>query len=160
VTDRTVFSDSEWSLLVHLPQWALIAASAAQPDNALRTAAEKESGFIIVTRGRESGNPFVVGLANQVVDSDGDPAAAPAPIDFSDRSAGIATVLEQAQQVASLLAAKADPADCAAYRRWLLAIVDVVVRAARSGDILGFGGKLVTDSELSFRNRLDQVLRA
>jgi hypothetical protein len=57
-----------------------------------------------------------------------------------------------------MLAGKADPADAAAYRRWLLAITDVVISAARTGDILGFGGQLVTASEHRFRDRLAAVL--
>jgi hypothetical protein len=34
-----------------------------------------------------------------------------------------------------------------------------VIRAARSGDILGFGGQLVTPSERSFRDRLVLTLQ-
>jgi hypothetical protein len=79
--------------------------------------------------------------------------------DFHDRKAGLTAVLEKVAEVATLLAARAAPEDARAYRRWLVGITDVVIAAARSHDVLGFGGELITASERSFRERLVLTLQ-
>ena len=50
------------------------------------------------------------------------------------------------------------PDDAAAYRRWLLAISDTVIAAARSHGVLGIGGSYVTELEVGFDRRLEQGL--
>jgi hypothetical protein len=68
-------------------------------------------------------------------------------------------VLERVASVVSVVNAKADATDAAAYRQWLVDITDVVIKAARSGDFLGFGGQLITASEHNFRDRLVLTLQ-
>jgi hypothetical protein len=155
MTEKTAFTPEQWSLLVRLPRWVASAASASQPDGPMRTAAEREAGLITIAHARSSGNTFVEGLARQLVDEFDRPD--PGVIDFRDKEAGITRVLERVKAANELLTTVADSADAAAYREWLLGVTDVVIRAARTGDVFGIGGVLVTDLEWRFRDQLVQV---
>jgi hypothetical protein len=135
------------------------AASAAQRDLPYRTNIEIEAGLIASARGRDTGNAFVAEVGSDTLRIFDDRSTVSA-IEFKDTASGIATVLDRVGGVNQMLGAKADPADATAYRSWLLAITDVVISAARTGDILGFGGQLVTASEHRFRDRLAHVLRS
>ena len=158
VTTRANFADDEWDLVVELPRWVVAAASAAQHDLTYRTNHEVEAGFVASAHGRDTGNAFVTEVANacmRIFDNRGVIAGT----DFTDRDAAIDSVLAKVGAVNRLVTAKADAEDVAAYRKWLVSITDVVISAARSGDILGFGGRLVTASEHSFRDRLVLTLQ-
>jgi hypothetical protein len=158
VTTRANFATDEWELVVQLPRWVVAAASAAQHDLAYRTNHEVEAGFVASANGRHTGNAFVTEVADacmRIFDHQGVVAGT----DFSDRSTAIAGVLDKVAAVNKVVTEKADPEDVAAYRKWLVSITDVVISAARSGDILGFGGQLVTASEHSFRDRLVLTLQ-
>jgi hypothetical protein len=158
MTTRADFTTDEWTLVVRLPRWVVAAASCAQHDLAYRTNHEVESGFVASANGRQSGNAFVTSVAVETMGVFDDRSVL-AGIDFADRETAIATVLDQVATVNRLLTAKAERDDVSAYRRWLVDITDVVIRAARSGDVLGFGGQLVTSSERSFRDRLVLTLQ-
>ena len=158
MTSRADFATNEWDLVVQLPRWVVAAASAAQHDLAYRTNHEVESGFVASAHGRHSGNAFVSEVANETMRIF-DQRSVVAGTDFADRDAGIDSVLEKVGTVNKLVSEKADPDDVTAYRNWLISITDVVISAARSGDVLGFGGKLVTASEHNFRDRLVLTLQ-
>jgi hypothetical protein len=158
VTTRANFADDEWDLVVQLPRWVVAAASAAQHDLAYRTNHEVEAGFVASAHGRHTGNAFVTEVAGEcmrIFDNRG----VIARTDFTDRHAAIDSVLEKVGAVNRLITVKADPEDAVAYRKWLVSITDVVITAARSGDVLGFGGQLVTASEHNFRDRLVLTLQ-
>jgi hypothetical protein len=158
VTTRAAFTGEEWDLIVKLPRWVVAAASASQQDLKYRTKHEVEAGFIASADGRRLGNPFVTEVASATMAIYDDPGAVRA-IEFDDREQGIGAVLEQARVVNQLLKARVDVAEAMTYRRWLLAITDIVITAARTGDFLGFGGQLVTAPEHRFRDRLVLVLQ-
>ncbi len=158
MTTRSVFAKDEWDRLVQLPRWVVAAASASQRDLPHRTNIEIEAGLIASARGRDTGNAFVAEVGADTLRIFDDRSTVSA-IEFKDTESGIATVLDRVGGVNELLGTKADPADAMAYRSWLLAITDVVISAARTGDILGFGGQLVTALEHRFRDRLAQVLQ-
>jgi hypothetical protein len=156
MTSRADFTDEEWDLVVAAPRWVVAAASAAQRDLAYRTDHEIEQGFVATAHGRCAGNDFVTAVAAEtmkIFDSRTFVA------DFEDRSAGLDATVNRVAAVVELLAARASAEDAKAYRKWLVEIADVVIRAARSHDILGFGGELVTASERGFRDRLVLTLQ-
>jgi hypothetical protein len=158
VTTRAEFANDEWENLVHLPRWVVAAASAAQRDVRYRTNIEIEAGLIASAHGRDTGNAFLTEVAADTLRIFDDRPTV-AAIEFADRDAGITSVLDRAAGVNQMLGGRADAGDASAYRRWLLTITDLVISAARSGDFLGFGGQLVTDSERQFRDRLAAVLQ-
>jgi hypothetical protein len=158
MTTRADFAGDEWDRLVQLPRWIVAAASAAQRDLPHRTTHELEAGFIASANVSELGNAFVAEVADEtqrLFDRRSDVTTG----EFSDREAAIAAVLDRARAANQILKEKATVGDAMAYRRWLLTITDIVISAARSGDFLGFGGKLVTEKERSFRDRLVLVLQ-
>ena len=155
MTDRAAFAEAEWDLLVRLPRWVASAAGAAQSDGALRSAAEEDVGLLAVAGGRESTSPFVASIARRLIDTYDDLDAGP---DFADPTKGIASVYDRANAAAQLLAAKADGADASAYRKWLLTIADMVVGQARTGGVLGVGGRNVSAAERQFCDGLAQAL--
>jgi hypothetical protein len=165
VTDEPLYStlgftDSEWGLLVGLPQAVLTAASAATPDNARKTRAENEAGLEKISEARASASPLVAGVANAALSQTGDPELGEeAPvIEPADPIGYAEDVLERAAQAAALLAGKAEQADAETYKHWLVEIADTVVGAASTGGVLGLGGETVTDSERSFRDDLAKNL--
>jgi hypothetical protein len=159
VTTRADFANDEWEQLVQLPRWVVAAASAAQPDLAFRTNIEMEAGFIASANGRESDSPLVTAVAADTLKIFDNRATVQAT-HFADLEAGIQAVLERVRTANQLLKGKADVADAMAYRRWLLTITDIVIRAARTGDVLGFGGKLVTAPEQRFRDQMVLILQS
>jgi hypothetical protein len=156
-----VFSKEEWDLLVKVPRWVVRAASASQPDNARRTMIETEAGFLSVAEGRALGSDLVKDIAQDTMGIFDEKRGLPesAGITFDDLDTGMAAVIVQAQAAYGLLQDRA-PDDAATYRRWLLAISDTVIAAARSHGLLGIGGTYVTDLEKGFDRRLEQALGA
>jgi hypothetical protein len=158
VTTKADFATDEWAQVVQLPRWVVAAASASQRDLAYRTNHEVEAGFVASAHGMYTGNGFVTEVAGETLRIF-DLRGVVAETDFSDREAAIDSVLEKVATVNTLIAEKADAEDAAAYRKWLVSVTDVVIAAARSNDILGFGGQMVTQSEHNFRDRLVLTLQ-
>jgi hypothetical protein len=154
------YSDEEWGLLVGLPQSVVVAASQAESDGSRRTLAEWTAGMTAIADGREAASPLVRDVATEVVARQGDVEEGEEPpvITFPDRDAGIADVLQRAGAVHSLLAAKAEQADAEAYRFWVVTVAEQVVGAAKSGDVFGIGGDVVTEPERRFRDSLAAAL--
>lgn len=158
------YTDEEWGLLVGLPQSVLIAASQAEQDGGRRTREEWTAGMTAIADGRGSASDLVRRVATEVVARQGGieedlvGGQEPPIIEFPDPKAGIADVIDRARAAHELLAAKTEAADAESYRFWLITLADQVVSAAKSGDVLGFGGELVTPAERAFRDELAAVL--
>jgi hypothetical protein len=154
------FTDSEWGLLVGLPQSVLTAASAATPDSARKTRAESEAGLDVISDGRASASVLVAAIAKEIVSEVGDPERGEeAPvIEPGDPIAYAQDVVDRAAEAGALLVAKAAPADAETYKHWLVEIAESVVGAASTGGVLGIGGETVTESERAFRDRLAGAL--
>lgn len=158
MTTRADFAGDEWNRIVRLPRLVVAAASAAQRDVAYRTNIEVEAGLVASAKGRESSNKFVAEVAAETLRVFDDRSTLEG-VDFAKPEVGIEAVLTRAAAVNEILKANADPADAAMYRRWLLKITEVVISAARTGGLLGFFGRRVTDSEKRFRDRLTATLQ-
>jgi hypothetical protein len=158
LTTRADFTPDEWSRLVQLPRWVVAAASASQRDTPHRTNVEIEAGLLASAHGRDTGNTFVAEVGEELMQVFDNRSTVNA-IEFTDVEAGIGAVLDQSSAAMRLIGAKGAAVDAAAYRGWLLGITDVVIKAARTGDFMGFGGVLVTESEHRFRDRLAEALQ-
>jgi hypothetical protein len=154
------FTDSEWGLLVGLPQAVLTAASAATHDSSRKTRAENAAGQEKISDGRASASPLVAAIAAALLDQAGDPELGEEPpvIEPGDPIGYAQDVVDRSAQASVLLAAKATAPDSETYKHWLVEIADTVVGAASSGGVLGIGGETVTDSERSFRDDLAKAL--
>ena len=154
------FTDTEWGLLVGLPQSVLTAASVATPDGARKTRAENEAGRDVISDARVSASQLVAAVAATLLAEVGDPELGEeAPvIEPGDPLAYAEDVLQRAAEVNALLTAKAEQADAETYEHWLIEIAESVVGAASTGGVLGLGGEQVTDSEREFRDGLAKAL--
>lgn len=154
------FTDSEWGLLVGLPQSVLTAASAASPDGTRKTRAENAAGLDKISDARGSASPLVAAVAVELVTRVGDPETGEElpVIEPSDPAGYADDVLDRAAKAAALLASRASDGDAGAYKHWLVEIAETVVGAASTGGVFGIGGADVTESERKFRDRLSQVL--
>ncbi|MCA2214751.1 hypothetical protein [Jidongwangia harbinensis] len=154
------FTDSEWGLLVGLPQAVLTAASVATPDSARKTRAESAAGQDKISDARASASPLVLAVATAALAQAGDPELGEEPpvIEPSDPIGYAEDVVNRAAEANALLAAKATEQDAETYKHWLVEITDTVVGAASSGGVLGIGAESVTDDERNFRDRLAKVL--
>ncbi|MET0419086.1 MAG: hypothetical protein ABW022_23985 [Actinoplanes sp.] len=154
------FTDSEWGLLVGLPQSVLTAASAATPDSTRKTRAESAAGLDVISDARASASPLVTAVAAAIVSRVGDPDLGEEPpvIEPSDPAGYAEDVISRAAEANALLAAKAELAEAETYKHWLVEIAESVVGAASSGGVLGIGGDTVTDSERAFRDALAKAL--
>ncbi len=158
MTTKADLSSDEWNRLVQLPRWVVAAASAAQHDLVYRTNVEVETGLLASAHGRDTGNSFVAEVAAETL-LIFDNLSVVSSIDFTDKESGIAAVLDLATVVNQILDTKVDRGDAMALRRWLIGITDAVIAAATTGGFLGFGGKRITESEQSFRDRLAVELK-
>ncbi|WP_127503106.1 hypothetical protein [Actinoplanes solisilvae] len=154
------FTDSEWGLLVGLPQSVLTAASVASPDSTRKTRAEAEAGLDVISDARASASPLVAAVAGAIVTRVGDPELGEEPpvIEPGDPIAYAQDVLDRAAEANALLVAKAEQADAETYKHWLVEIAESVVGAASTGGVLGLGAESVTDNERAFRDDLAKAL--
>ena len=165
MTDQPVyatfgFTDSEWGLLVGLPQSVLTAASAAAPDGGRKTRAENAAGLDKISDGRGSASPLVSAVAGELVTRVGDPELGEElpVIEPSDPIGYVGDVLERAAKAAQLLHGRTSDGDAGAYKHWLVEIAETVVGAASTGGVFGIGGDVVTETERRFRDQLSKVL--
>jgi hypothetical protein len=128
------FPPAEWDLLTHLPAQVVIAAISAEVDTARHTVVEGLAGIEAIAGGRAFDSELVRAVVAAIFaepdEVDGPPAAGPVRQEFADRSRGIVDVLTTCRSATALLAARADPADSAAYRQWLQSIAARVCAAA------------------------------
>ena len=101
------FTDSEWGLLVGLPQSVLTAASAATPDSTRKTRAETAAGLDVISDARASASPLVAAVAGAILSRAGDPELGEEPpvIEPSDPIAYAQDVLGRATEANALLVA-------------------------------------------------------
>ncbi len=71
-----------------------------------------------------------------------------------------AKAIEDAAAVNALLDAKADSADAAEYRAWVLSVATGVAKAAKEGGFLGFGGEEVSEGETETIAQISAALGA
>jgi hypothetical protein len=151
------FESHEWELLTRLPARIMIAATSAEEDSHRRTVDEGLAGISAIAAGASSSSDLVrAAVAAIYAEADPDP---PTAEQFRDRSAGITEVLVSCRAASLVLDARATPADAEAYRSWMEAIAERVCGAAKSGDVLGFGGVTCSRTERQFLTDLAQALR-
>ena len=157
---RLGFTDSEWGLLVGLPQSVLTAASAATPDSTRKTRQETAAGLDVISDARASASQLVAAVARAIVSRVGDPEMGDEPlvIEPGDPIGYVQDVLNRTAEANALLLAKAEQADAETYKHWLVEIAESVVGAAATGGVLGIGGETVTDDERQFRDELAKAL--
>ncbi|GAA3517053.1 hypothetical protein [Actinocatenispora rupis] len=157
-TRTTDYTPSEWRLLVELPELVVIAATSAEADGMRRTVDEGMAGDRGIESGTHSDSPLVRKVAAELWTDDDTGTPQPTAVEFNDRAKGLADTLAKARRAATVLAAKAAPADARAYTEWVSRIAEVVCGAAKSGGFLGIGGESVSPAERRFLTSLSDAL--
>jgi len=143
------FTAEERNLLVRLPRWIVDAAISA---GGVRSRHDADNGFLSVANGRRLDNALVADLAGDAVKVyDQDPKRS--GVDPTTE-AGLELVIGYAQTAMSILRTKAEEADAATYRRWLLTITDDAITTVRP-----IGGVHTHPEQRRFRERLADVTR-
>jgi hypothetical protein len=149
MTTRTDFDPEEWQTVVGAPAIAGIIVSAAERGDTTR-----EATAIAQAYGEaQKAHPGFDLLGEIVARS---PEGLPSEPSVHEGAEGDG--LKQIQTAVALLEAKATPEEVDTYRRFAFEVAERVALAARSGDVLGIGGKLVSDAEQEALERVAEAL--
>lgn len=153
-------SPEQWAALRNLPHLVALAvsASAGSPIDLLF---ERAAGRAAIANGINNDHPLVRAIAAR-----GEIAAAAAAVRaLVTESHGthrppedlLPLATEAARHVADVLRVHGGELDRYAYRQFVVGVARKVAEAAREGDVLGLGGRLVSDAE---RAAIDSIARA
>lgn len=161
MTDKTAFSQDEWTRLKRAPFVAGMAISIADPGGPIELAKETAAALRTVLGAAEQGGrgPFVSALANEVAT---DAKAHRNPMhDFRPKGALAGNeILDELRAVNGIVTAKAAPDEADAYRQWLRDAAREAADAAKEGGFFGFHAVRVSDGEQRMLDKLDEVLAA
>ncbi|MFG1954096.1 hypothetical protein [Micromonospora sp. NPDC048830] len=122
-----VYSAAEWALLTGLPGRVLVAAATPAPGHPPRGVAAGLAGLDAVAAGRAFDSDLVRAVVAAIY-SRHDGSTPPA-----DRLTDLVDLLAACRAAVGVLRRRADPADSAAYRQWVLSVAARVCRAAPAG---------------------------
>jgi hypothetical protein len=159
--DRASLSLDEWAALRNLPHLVAIAvsASAGSPIDLLY---ELAAGRAAIGNGVNNEHPLVRTIATRhEIDAARvavkglliEPQGMHRP---PEELLPIAT--EAARRVAELLRARGSELDRYAYREFVIGVARQVAEAAREGDFLGLGGRVVSDAERTAISAIAEAL--
>ncbi len=152
------FSTEEWNDLLRAPMLVSYAIAGAAPSG--------EDGFIqemsavadaIIEGGQQAAKESLLDrvVADIVANADDEQRGATEKIPVS---AIKEKALDNCRRVASLLQTKASAEEAEGYKRWVLAVAERVASAAKEGGFLGFGGTMVSESEVATINEIAAAL--
>ena len=159
MTDRSAFTDEEWTRLERAPLVAGMAISLADPGGPIEAVKESMATLRTLTETAESGGhgELVDSVAKSVAEK---VKQRQSPLgDFKPRG-GMAgeQILDELRSVNSILIEKAEPDEAAAFREWLLTAAKRSAEAAKEGGFLGFKAERVSEGEQEMLDKLGQVL--
>ncbi|GAA2706240.1 hypothetical protein ACFY2R_02180 [Micromonospora olivasterospora] len=122
-----VYSAAEWELLTNLPGRVLVAAAVPAPGRPPRGVAAGLAGLDAVAAGRVFDSDLVRAVVAAIY-ARHDSSTSPA-----DRLTDLVDLLASCRAAVRVLRRRADPADSAAYRQWVLSVAARVCRAVPVG---------------------------
>ena len=158
---QSSLSPDEWAALRNLPHLVAIAvsASAGSPIDLLF---EHVAGRAAIANGINNEHPLVQAIAGRREIEAARVAVKRIVIEPQGMHRPPEELLplatEAARHVADLLRARGNELDRYAYREFVLGVARRVAEAAREGDILGFGGRRVSDAERAAISSLAEAL--
>jgi len=154
IADR--FSPVEWSVLSGLPERVVASAIIADPVTGLSSLLEEVAGLTQLSQGAmERPDSELVQAVFAAYKANGEGEAQTLELSQQGVENLIPETLQMAAQVGELLAHSVDFVEAEAFVSWLRDAAEAVVTAARSGGILGIGGKTISDAEAEFLQALD-----
>lgn len=160
---RDKLTDLDWDAIRNTPHLVMLAVSGAG-GSALDEMLERKAGLMGIAEGMHSTQSLLRELAGstEIMKAQDEIRALVHGLPDSQRT----PARMQEQALASMgraldaIAANGSPDDLSGYVDFVLATATRVAKAAREGDILGLGGKLVSQDESDFIARLESLARA
>lgn len=138
MTEKAQFDAEEWERISSAPSIAAMYVITSEKGGALRESMAVGKVYADA-RKSSTGSPLI----DEVVVA----VNAVSPNEFSSKEELQAEAVSRVEDAKRTLAAKADPDEVAAYRKFILAVVSQVAEADKSGGFLGVGGERVTERE-------------
>jgi hypothetical protein len=158
---RDELTDEQWSVLCAAPQLVLLAVSASGGSR-LDAVLERSAGIRAIENGRNNDHPLIRAIAAPE-------AIAVAQESVASKAYGKAGTLVDAKDLLALATSSVQAAagvlrqsggelDLYAYREFVAGVARAVAEAAREGDFIGIGGRLVSDGERAVITAVTQAL--
>jgi hypothetical protein len=157
LTTKDAFTDEEWPRVRRAPFVSGMAISLADPGGpfevgketmaTLRSATNPPSREQLLTEVALELQALTQDRKNPLADFKPDKGSAPGP-----------QVLDELRAVVSIVDAKADQEEAAAFRQWLLATAQSAADAAKEGGFMGFGAVQVSEREQAMLDELRSAL--
>jgi hypothetical protein len=138
MTEKSEFDAEEWELIASAPSIAAMYVITSEKGGALRESMAVGKAY---AEARESSTSSP--LVDEIVLS----VNSISPNEFSSKEDFQAQAVSRLADAKRTLAAKADAGEVDAYRDFVLAVVERVAEADKSGGFLGIGGERVTEHE-------------
>ena len=156
MTTKKDFTEDEWSRIVRAPFVAGMAISLADPGGTIEATTETMATLRSATN-PPSGEQL---LADVALDVQSMTQQKQSPLRGYRPTGDVPwgeQLLEELRDVQALVAAKATPAEAAAFAQWMVAAAQAAADAAKEGGFMGFGARQVSEREGVM---LDQVRAA
>ena len=138
MTDKAQFDAEEWERISSAPSIAAMYVITAEKGGTLRESMAVGKDY---AEARE--NSTGAALVDEIVAS----VNSVSPNEFANKEEFQAQAIPHIEEAKRTLEAKADGDEVAAYRDFILAVVQRVAEADKSGGFLGVGGERVTEHE-------------
>lgn len=145
-----MLTSDQWALLRNAPQLVVLAISAAGGSR-LDALLEHAAGEKAIANGKNNDHPLVRAIAvpgeieTAMAAIDADTLDGRGKLRAPSELMRIAT--EGVRRAADVLRSSGGDIDLYAYREFIMSVARSVAEAAREGDLLGLGGRLVSDAE-------------
>ncbi len=145
------FSPVEWTILTELPVRVVAAAVTADPASALGSILEQVTGLSQLANGaakRRDSELVTAIFADYKSRGEGEERT----LQLSDQWVDdlLPETILRARQAGQILAKHHFDAEAEAFSSWLYETAEAVCIAAKTGGVLGIGGKRISDSEAAF----------
>lgn len=157
---RDMLTAEEWATVRDTPHLVMLAVSAAD-GSPLDAFLERRAGMRSIVEGSNSTHPLVRAIAEGAEIMAAQDAVAEWLYRLADGDRTADFLQERALQSMSraldVIAERGKGEDMILYTGFVLAMAMRVARAAREGDVLGIGGKRVSEGEASFIRKLEGI---
>lgn len=159
---RDKLTPVQWQAVRNTPHHVIIAVSASG-GSAFDEMLERSVGLQAIVDATHSTNPLVseIGGSTHIMQAQDDVRKWYYTLDEAHRTPQRLQdkAIETARYALETIRSQGSAEDVLQYSEFLLSLATRVARAAREGDILGIGGKLVSEGERQFIERLEQTLK-
>ena len=158
MTTKSDFTDDEWSQIVRAPFVAGMAISLADPGGPIEATKETLATLKSATNppSREQLLAEVALEIQAMTQQKQSPLRGYRPAD--DGPPVGEQVLAELRAAHTLVAAKAQPEEAAAFGQWLVAAARAAADAAKEGGFMGFGAKQVSDREEAMLSQVREAV--